>query len=118
MKHLISATLSLEAAEVWESWPKGTRSKQLSTLLEESTTLLIQKQALSRRVGHMQGLMASYRTNLLRFLRLEPPYDQLNRVIMEGMILEINENTWGTVHYDPSIEPVDLGDDSNQSSSG
>jgi len=104
MKSLISATLSPAAAEVWESWPKGSRSRQLSTLLEESTTLLIQKQALARRVGHFQGLFASYRANLLRFLRLEPPYDRLNKTIMEGMILEINENTWGTVHYDPSLE--------------
>jgi len=79
----------------------------MSTLLTESSTLLIEKQALSRRVGHFQGVMASYRTNLLRFLRLEPPYDQLNRVIMEGMIIEINENCWGTVHYDPGLEYQD-----------
>jgi len=114
MKHLISATLSPAAAAVWESWPTKNkanneigRSARLSELIESSADLMIQKQALSRRVGHFQGLMASYRTNLLRFLRLEPPYDQLNRVIMEGMIVEINENCWGTVHHDPSIEDIE-----------
>jgi len=79
----------------------------LSTLIEESATLLLEKQALACRVGHLQGILASYRANLLRILRLEPPYDSLNQTIIEGMIFEINENTWGTVHYDPTLEPSD-----------
>jgi len=105
MKSLISATLSPEAADVWQSWPKGSRSATLSILIAESATLLEEKQALSRRVGHLQGILASYRANLQRIRRVEPPYDRLNKIIIDGMILEINENTWGTVHYDPSLEP-------------
>jgi len=111
MKHLISATLSPEAAEVWESWPKKNKSKgeagrsaHLSILIAESSTLLLEKQALSRRVGHFQGILASYRANLQRIRRLDPPYDALNKTIIEGMILEINENTFGTVHYDPTLD--------------
>lgn len=107
MKSLISATLSLEAAEVWQTWPKGKRSAMLSTLISESTTLLLEKQALGRRVGHLQGTLASYRANLQRILRADPPYDRLNKTIIEGMIFEINENTWGTVHHDPTLEPSD-----------
>jgi len=105
MKSLISATLSPEAAAVWQEWPKGSRSSTLSVLIAESATLLVEKQALSRRVGHLQGILASYRMNLQRIGRLDPPYDTLNRTIIAGMIVEINENTFGTVHYDPSIEP-------------
>jgi len=111
MKSLISATLSPEAAKVWESWPKKNKSKgevgrsaHLSILIAESSTLLLEKQALGTRVGHLQGQMASYRANLQRIIRLDPPYDRLNKTIIEGMILEINENTWGTVHYDPTLD--------------
>jgi len=105
MKSLISATLSPEAAAVWQEWPKGQRSRTLSILIAESATLLVEKQALSRRVGHLQGILASYRSNLQRIGRLDPPYDALNKTIIEGMIIEINENTFGTVHYDPSLDP-------------
>jgi len=105
MKSLISATLSPEAAAVWKEWPKGSRSATVSTLIAESATLLSEKQALSRRVGHLQGILASYRANLQRIGRLDPPYDRLNKTIIEGMILEINENTFGTVHYDPTLDP-------------
>jgi len=112
MKSLISATLTPEAWSIWDSWPKKNKSKgevgrsaRLSELLAESADLMLQKQALSTRVGHLQGIMASYRANLLRILRVEPPYDGLNKTIIEGMIIEINENTWGTVHYDPTLEP-------------
>jgi hypothetical protein len=104
----------LEAAQVWESWPKKNKSKgemgrsaHLSILIAESATLLDEKQALSRRVGHLQGILASYRANLQRIRRVEPPYDRLNKTIIDGMILEINENTWGTVHYDPTLEHQD-----------
>ena len=107
MKSLISATLSPEAADVWQLWPKGQRSRMLSILIAESATLLEEKQALSRRVGHLQGILASYRANLQRIRRVEPPYDRLNKTIIDGMIIEINENTWGTVHYDPTLEPQD-----------
>jgi len=112
MKHLISATLSPEAAKVWESWPKKNKSKgemgrsaHLSILLAESATLLVEKQALSRRVGHLQGILASYRANLQRIGARDPPYDRLNKTIIEGMILDINELTFGTVHYDPTLDP-------------
>ena len=73
MKSLISATLSPEAAAVWQEWPKGQRSKTLSTLIAESTTLLVEKQALSRRVGHLKGILASYRANLQRIGARDPP---------------------------------------------
>jgi hypothetical protein len=105
MKSLISATLSPEAADVWQSWPKGQRSRMLSILIAESATLLEEKQALSRRVGHLLGILASYRANLQRIGARDPPYDRLNKTIIEGMILDINEITWGTVHHDPSLEP-------------
>jgi len=112
MKSLISATLTPEAWAIWDSWPKKNKAKReigrsarLSELLAESADLMLHKQALSTRVGHLQGIMASYRANLQRIIRLDPPYDRLNKTIIEGMILEINENTWGTVHYDPTLEP-------------
>jgi len=92
-KSLISATLSPAAAKVWQSWPKKNkkkgevgRSAQLSILIAESSTLLLEKQALGTRVGHLQGQMASYRANLQRIIRLEPPYDRLNKTIIEGII--------------------------------
>jgi len=108
MKSLISATLSPEAAAVWQEWPKGSRSATLSILIAESATLLVEKQALSRRVGHLQGILASYRANLQRIGARDPPYDRLNKTIIEGMILDINELTHGTVHYDPSLDlPID-----------
>jgi len=81
----------------------------LSTLISESTTLLLEKQALGCRVGFLQGTLASYRNNLLRILR-NVNLDLVNKTIVEGMVLEINENTWGTVHHDPTLEPTETMD--------
>jgi len=72
MKHLISATLSLEAGQVWEQWPKGQRSRMLSELLR-----------------------------LVDFLNHGPPLDGVNTRMIARIIWEMNEDLDGSIHHDP-----------------
>jgi len=79
MKHLISATLSLEAGQVWESWPKGQRS--------------------------LRGNIATHRRRILAFLAEEPPLDEAFFRMFVNMIVEMNEDLDGSIHHDPIIHP-------------
>jgi hypothetical protein len=104
MKHLISATLSLEAGQVWESWPKGSRSRMLSELLADGGELLLRQQANVLMIGHLRGNIATHRRRILGFLAEEPPLDEAFFRMFVNMIVEMNEDLDGSIHHDP-VEP-------------
>jgi len=105
MKHLISATLSLEAGQVWESWPKGQRSKMLSELLANGGELVLRQQANVLMIGSLRGNIATHRRRILAFLAEEPPLDEAFFRMFVNMIVEMNEDLDGSIHHDPIIHP-------------
>jgi hypothetical protein len=101
MKHLISATLSLEAGQVWESWPKGQRSKMLSELLANGGELVLRQKANVLMIGSLRGNIATHRRRILSFLAEEPPLDEAFFRMFVNMICEMNEDLDGSIHHEP-----------------
>lgn len=104
MKHLISATLSLEAGQVWESWPKGQRSKLLSVLLVDEGTMHLQRQADLLMIGSLRGNTATHRRRLIDFLSSTPPIDKAYSRMFDDIIWEMNEDLAGSIHHEPIPE--------------
>jgi len=91
MKHLISATLSMEAGQVWESWPVKSkkdvgRSATLSILMVDNGELLLRQ---------------THRRRILSFLADNPPIDGALVTMFANMIWEMNEDLDGSIHHDP-----------------
>jgi len=108
MKHLISATLSLEAGQVWESWPKGQRSRMLSELLANGGELVLRQKANSAMIGSLRGNIATHRRRILMFLAEKPPIDGALVTMFANMIWEMNEDLDGSIHHDPIIQSDSL----------
>jgi len=109
MKHLISATLSLEAGQVWESWPKGTRSRMLSELLANGGELVLRQQANVLMIGHLRGNIATHRRQLISFINestYRTPSEDTHFKMFERIIEEMNEDLDGSIHHDPIQEPT------------
>jgi len=104
MKHLISATLSLEAGQVWESWPKGQRSRMLSELLANGGELVLRQQANSAMIGSLRGNIATHRRRILDFIASHPPIDGAYVTMFADIIWEMNEDLDGSIHHDPIQE--------------
>jgi hypothetical protein len=109
MKHLISATLSLEAGQVWESWPVHSetevgRSATLSMLLVDSGSLVLRQKANSAMIGSLRGNIATHRRRILSFLAENPPIDGALVTMFANMIWEMNEDLDGSIHHDPIKE--------------
>ena len=109
MKHLISATLSLEAGQVWESWPKGSRSRMLSELLANDGELVLRQKANSAMIGSLRGNIATHRRRILDFIASHPPIDGAYVTMFADIIWEMNEDLDGSIHHDP-ISPTDQPD--------
>jgi hypothetical protein len=101
MKHLISATLSLEAGQVWESWPKGQRSKMLSELLADDGTIQLQRQADLLMIGSLRGNIATHRRRILDFMNEYTPLDSAYVRMFRDIIHDMNEDLAGSIHHDP-----------------
>jgi len=101
MKHLISATLSIEAGEVWESWPKGQRSRILSELLANGGELVLRQQANVLMIGSLRGNIATHRRQILSFIADHPPIDGALVKMFANMIWEMNEDLDGSIHHEP-----------------
>jgi hypothetical protein len=101
MKHLISATLSLEAGQVWESWPKGQRSKMLSELLADDGTLQLLRQADLLMIGALRGNIATHRRRILDFMNEYTPLDSAYVRMFRDIIHEMNEDLEGSIHHEP-----------------
>ena len=101
MKHLISATLSLEAGQVWESWPKGSRSRMLSELLADDGTIQLQRQADLLMIGSLRGNIATHRRRILDFMNEYTPLDSAYVRMFRDIIHDMNEDLEGSIHHDP-----------------
>ena len=109
MKHLISATLSMEAGQVWEQWPKGSRSRMLSELLADGGELVLRQQANVLMIGHLRGNIATHRRRILDFMASHPPIDEAYKAMFHDIIWEMNEDLDGSIHHEP-IQVVELDD--------
>jgi len=106
MKVLISATLTIEAAHVWESWPVKSevdpgRSATLSMLMTDSGTLVLRQKANLLMIGSLRGNIATHRRRLTDFLASSPPIDEAYRRMFVRIISEMNEDLDGSIHHDP-----------------
>ena len=113
MKHLISATLSLEAGQVWESWPKKNkeantigRSATLSMLMVDQGTMILQRNADLAMIGSLRGNIATHRRRILDFMASHPPIDGAYVTMFADIIWEMNEDLDGSIHHDPIQEPT------------
>ncbi|GAI75230.1 unnamed protein product [marine sediment metagenome] len=104
MKHLISATLSIEAAQVWEQWPKGSRSRMLNELLANGGELVLRQKANSAMIGSLRGNIATHRRRILDFMASHPPIDGAYVTMFADIIWEMNEDLDGSIHHDPVQE--------------
>jgi len=108
MKQLISATLSMEAGQVWESWPKKNkeantigRSATLSMLMVDQGTMVLQRNADLAMIGSLRGNIATHRRRILDFIFSEPPIDKAYLKMFATIIWEMNEDLDGSIHHDP-----------------
>jgi hypothetical protein len=101
MKHLISATLSMEAGQVWESWPKGQRSKMLSELLADDGTIQLQRQADLLMIGSLRGNIATHRRRIIDFMNEYTPLDSAYVRMFRDIIQDMNEDLAGSIHHEP-----------------
>ena len=104
MKHLISATLSLEAGQVWESWPKGQRSRMLSALMADDGVFLLKRQADLAMIGSLRGNIATHRRQLISFINestYRTPIEDAHFKMFEKIIWEMNLDLDGSIHHDP-----------------
>jgi len=101
MKSLISATLSIEAGQVWESWPRGQRSRMLSELMVHDGVLHLKRAADIAMIGSLRGNIATHRRRLVEYLNHLTPLDEDNRRMFARIIWEMNEDLDGSIHHDP-----------------
>jgi len=113
MKHLISATLSLEAGQVWESWPKKNkeantigRSATLSMLMVDQGNMILQRKADLAMIGSLRGNIATHRRRLVDFMNDLPPIDGAHIQMFNDIVYEMNLDLDGSIHHDPIQEPT------------
>jgi hypothetical protein len=87
MKQLISATLSEEAAEIYNNWEKQKKSARLSELIVKENSNHEHIKALQTRSSYYQRLMS----NAMIALHLKDPSHPLCK--------QLNEALEGTIYY-------------------
>jgi len=87
LKQLISATLSEEAADIYNSWEKQKKSKILSDLIVQMDVIHLHKEALIKAKSNYQRLIS----NAMIALHLKDPKHPLCK--------ELNESLIGTIYY-------------------
>jgi len=87
MKQLISATLSEEAAKIYNSWEKQQKSKVLSSLICNEHVNYKLVEALRKQKAHHQQLIS----NAMIALHLKDPQHPLCK--------ELNDALHGTIYY-------------------
>ena len=87
MKQLISATLSEEAAKVYNSWEKQKKSARLSEMIVKEDGNLNHISALQTKVGSLQQILGA----ALVHIHLKDPSHPLCE--------SINEALFGTIYY-------------------
>lgn len=87
MTQLISATLSKEAAEIYNNWEKQQKSKIISRMITEQHTNLLRMDAMSKQIEIKNTLIAK----VIWELSENPIY--------RSLCDELNETLIGTLHY-------------------
>jgi len=87
MKQLISATLSEEAAEIYNNWEKQKKSARLSELIVKEDSNHNHIQALQKQKGYHQRIIS----NAMIALHLKDPQHPLCK--------QLNEALEGTIYY-------------------
>ena len=87
MKQLISATLSEEAAHIYNSWEKQKKSSRLSEIIVHADELIKHRDALVIQKGNHQRLIS----NAMIALHLKDPKHPLCK--------ELNDSLVGTIYY-------------------
>ncbi len=87
MKQLISATLSKEAAEIYNNWEKQKKSEIISKIIVSENTNILLIEALRKKINHQQTIIA--KANIKIFL--DDPSSPLSS--------ELNDVLEGTIHY-------------------
>ncbi len=87
MKQLISATLSEEAAEIYNNWEKQKKSKILSDIIVQTDVVHKHREALIKAKADHQRLIS----NAMIALHLKDPQHPLCR--------ELNDALHGTIYY-------------------
>jgi hypothetical protein len=87
MKQLISATLSEEAAEIYNNWEKQKKSKILSDIIVQNDSVFKHREALIAAKANNQRLIS----NAMIALHLKDPQHPLCK--------ELNDALIGTIYY-------------------
>ena len=87
MSNLISATLTPEAMEIYKSLPKGSKSKHISKLIEESSTY-------KRR---MEDLTLGINERNIQIARVI--WELKDNPIHKSLCTDLNDLLLGTIHY-------------------
>ena len=87
MKQLISATLSENAARIYNSWEKQRKSAKLSNIIVNSDVIFKHHEALLKAKSHHQQLISK----AMIALHLKDPQHPLCK--------ELNEALSGTIYY-------------------
>lgn len=87
MKHLISATLSKEAGEIYDSWDKGKKSKIISELITTSETIRLHNEALLKARGTLQALLGEALIVVWQKNKKHPLVKRINNALI------------GTIHH-------------------
>jgi len=107
-KTLISCTLSPEANKIYSSWKFGTKSALISELIVNNETYPLQVKALKTREGHLLGMLAQTRNTLAQVMRLNPHLRDHERNNFMSIILEIQQETSGTIYFDHGSMNLEL----------
>jgi len=87
MKQLISATLSLEAARIYNNWEKQKKSARLSEMIIKENSNMEHISALQKQKSYNQRLIS----NAMIALHLKDPKHPLCK--------QLNEALMGTIYY-------------------
>ena len=87
MKQLISATLSLEAAQIYNNWEKQKKSAKLSEIIVKENGNMAHIDALKKQQSYNQRLIS----NAMIALHLKDPHHPLCK--------QLNEALEGTIYY-------------------
>jgi hypothetical protein len=87
MTQLISATLSNEAAEIYNNWEKQTKSKKISELIVRENVLHLRMDAMSKQIQQKNIQIA----RVIWELKDNP--------IHKSLCTDLNDLLIGTIHY-------------------
>lgn len=87
MTQLISATLSIEAAEIYNNWEKQQKSKIISRMITDQHTNLLQMDAMKKQLEAKNIMIAKV------------IWELSDNPIHRSMIIDLNDLLIGTLHY-------------------